>query len=82
MEVGIAQSVYSLRYELDNRGIGVRLPAMAIDFPFPHSVQTDSVAPLTPYPMSIAALSPGVKQPGRETSHSPLSSAKVKNKSI
>jgi hypothetical protein len=31
------------------------------------------------YPMDTGALSPGVKRPGREANHSPLSNVELKN---
>jgi hypothetical protein len=44
-----------------------------------YSVQTESGAHLTLYTTVPGVLSPGVKRPGREADHSPLSSAEVKN---
>jgi hypothetical protein len=44
-----------------------------------HRVQTGSGAHSASYPMGTAALSPGIKRPGREAEYSPPSSAEVKN---
>jgi hypothetical protein len=64
--VGIA-----LGYGLDNRGSGVRFPAVAGNFSLHHRVQNGSGAQPAFYSM-------GVKRPGREAEHSPSSSAKVR----
>jgi len=47
------------------------------DFSFPHRVQTGSGTQLACYPVRARALSPRVKQTGRETEHSPASSVEV-----
>jgi hypothetical protein len=57
--------------------VGVRVPVGA-RFSFLHVVQTGSRAHPASYTMDPGALSPGVKRPGREADHSPLTSAKVK----
>jgi len=44
-----------------------------------HRVQTGSRAHTTSYSMVPGALSLGVKRPGREADHSPLSTAEIKN---
>jgi hypothetical protein len=44
-----------------------------------HHVQARSGAHPSCYPMNTGALSPGIKRPGRETVHSPPSSAKINN---
>jgi hypothetical protein len=56
---------------------GVRFPAGARDFSILHSVHTGSGAHPASYPMGDLSL--GVKRPGRETNHSYLPDAEVKN---
>jgi hypothetical protein len=46
----------------------------------PVPIQTHPGTPPTSYTMGSRALSPGVKQPGHGTNHSPTSSAKVKER--
>jgi hypothetical protein len=70
--VGIAAS-----YGLDNQRIGVRVP-VGQEFSLLYAVQTGSGAHPASYPMGKAALSPGIKRPGRETDHSPPTSSEVK----
>jgi hypothetical protein len=67
----------STRYELDNRGVGVRVPVGA-RFLLHHSVQTSSAATQPPLQWPSGALSPDVKRPGREADHSPPASAEFK----
>jgi hypothetical protein len=67
-------------YGLDNRAIGVRSPAGAEDFSSSLCVQTGSGA----HPASCAIVTggpnPGAKaRPGRDSDHSPPSSAEVVN---
>jgi hypothetical protein len=64
-------------YGLDDRGPGVRFPAGAGNFSL-HRVQTGSGAHPASYPMGNRGFFLGVKRPGRETYHSPPSSAEVK----
>jgi hypothetical protein len=71
--VGIA-----LGYGLDNRGSGVRFPAEAGNFSLHHRVQNGSGVHPASYPMGTRGSFPGVKRPGRESDHSPPSSAEVK----
>jgi hypothetical protein len=52
---------------------------VARNFSVHHRVQTGSGAHLASYPMNTRGSFPGVKRPGRETDHSPPSSAEVKN---
>jgi hypothetical protein len=60
--------------------IGVRSPTGAKDFSSSPCVQTGSEAHPASYPMGTAGPFPGGKaRPGRDTDHSPLSTAKVKN---
>jgi hypothetical protein len=67
--VGIATG-----YGLDDWGIGVWVSVRAIFFPL--VVHTSSGAHPTPYPMGTRGSFPGVKWTGRETDHSPPTSAK------
>jgi hypothetical protein len=69
--VGIA-----LRYGLDDRGSRVRFPAGTGNFSLHHRVQNGPTKPPTQW--LPGALPLGLKQPGRETDHSPPSSAEVK----
>jgi hypothetical protein len=57
---------------------GVRFQAGARDFSLLHTVQNGSVAQPPPYSMKTAAVSTGIKRPGREVDHSYPSSAEVK----
>jgi hypothetical protein len=61
-------------YGLDGRG---SIPGRQ-GFSLLHSVQTDSVAHQTSYPLGNGGSSSGVKLPEHETDHSPPSSAEVK----
>jgi hypothetical protein len=71
--VGIATG-----YGLDDRGVGVRVPGRIKDFLFCTSSRP-SVGPTQPPIQWVpGALSPGLKQPGREADHSPPASAEVK----
>jgi hypothetical protein len=74
--VGIATG-----YGLDDRGVGVRVP-VGSRISFLRVVQTGSGAHPTSYPMVPRDLSPGVKRPGRETYHSPQTSAELKKRWI
>jgi hypothetical protein len=68
-------------YGLDDRVIGVRSLTEAMDFSSSICDQTGSGAHPTSYPMGTRGSLPGAKsRPGRDTDHSPPSSAKVKNK--
>jgi hypothetical protein len=62
---------FTLRYGLESRQEQGFSPL--------HSVQTDSGAHPTSYPMSTGGSFPGVKRPVREAVHSPPTSAEVKN---
>jgi hypothetical protein len=50
------------------------------DFSPLHVVQTDSGVHLASYPMDTGGHFPALKRPGRETDHSPPTSAELKNK--
>jgi hypothetical protein len=63
-------------YRLEGRGL---IPGRGKIFCLLHSVQTDSGADPAPNTMGAGALSPEVKQPGREANHSPPSDSEVKN---
>jgi hypothetical protein len=66
-------------YGLDDRAIEVRSPTRT-DFSSSPYVQTGSGAHPASYPMGIGGPFPGGKaRPGRDTDHSPPSSAEVKN---
>jgi hypothetical protein len=58
--------------------IGVRFLAGAGNSSLRHRVQTGSGAHPVSYPVGTGGLSLGVKRPGRESDHSPPSSAEVK----
>jgi hypothetical protein len=64
-------------YGLDDRMIGVRLPAGAGNFSLRHHVQKGSGAHPA-YPMGTRGSSLGVKRPGREADHTPPTVAEVK----
>jgi hypothetical protein len=64
---------------LDDRGSRVRFPVGARNFSLHHCVQNCSGAHQPPIQWVPGALPLGVKRPGRETDHSPPSSAEVKN---
>jgi hypothetical protein len=69
--VGIATS-----YELDDRGVGVRVPIGSIIFSPPR--RPDRLWSPPNLQCVPVALSPGVKRPGREAHHSPPASDEVK----
>jgi hypothetical protein len=71
--VGIA-----LSYGMDDRGFGVRFPTGAGNVSLHHRVQNGSETHPAPIQRVPGALSLGVKRPGRETDHSPPSSAEIK----
>jgi hypothetical protein len=71
--VGIA-----LGYGLDDRGSRVRYPAGAGNFLFTTAPRTALGLTQPPIQWIPGALSLGIKRPGRETDHSPPSSAEVK----
>jgi hypothetical protein len=56
----------------------VRVPAGAENFSLHHRIQTGSGVHRTSYPMGTRGSFPGVKRLGRESDHSPPSSAEVK----
>jgi hypothetical protein len=64
---------------LADRGVAVRFPAGARDFPLFHSVQIGSGAHPASIQRVLAAVSLGVKLPGREADHSSPSSAEINN---
>jgi hypothetical protein len=67
-------------YGLDDRAIGVRSPAGTEDFSSNLCVQTGSGAHPAYCPMGTGGPFPGGKtRPGRDSDHSPLSSAEVVN---
>jgi hypothetical protein len=74
----LAQSVQRLDYRLDDRGSRIRFPAGAGKFSPHHRAQNSSGAHPASYPMCTRCSFPGVKRPGRESDHSPSSSAEVK----
>jgi hypothetical protein len=59
--------------------IEVSIPGRGWEFFFHHRVQTSYEAHPTSYPMGTRGFSLGVKRLGRETDHSPPSSAEVEN---
>jgi hypothetical protein len=63
-------------YVLDSRG---SIPGIGKKISVPHSVHSGSVAYPSSNTMGTGALSPGVKQPGRDADHSFPSIADVKN---
>jgi hypothetical protein len=68
--VGIAQSVQKLGYGLDNRVIGVRLPARPRDFSFLHSVQRRVWTPKNLLSGGYQGLvPPEINRPGHEADH-------------
>jgi hypothetical protein len=71
--VGIATG-----YGLDYRGVGVRVPVGSRIFSSPRSSDRLWGSPNLLSSGLPGALSPGVKQPGREANHSPPASADVK----
>jgi hypothetical protein len=67
-------------YGLDDRAIGVRFPAGAMDFSSNLCVQTGSGPTQPPVQWVSGVLYPGVKaRPGRDADYSPPSSAEVVN---
>jgi hypothetical protein len=78
-EPGSSVSIVS-GYGLDNWAIEVRSPAGAKDFFCSLCVQTSSGAHPASCTMGTGGPFPGVKaRPGRDTDHTPLSSANVEN---
>jgi hypothetical protein len=71
--VGIA-----LGYGVEDRGSTVRFPAAAGNFSLHHRSSRALVPTQPPIQCIPEVLSLGVKRPGRETDHSPPSSAEVK----
>jgi hypothetical protein len=69
--VGIATG-----YGLDDRGVGVRVPVGSRIFSKSSRPALGSMQP--PIQWVLRALSPGVKRPGREADHSPLTIAEFK----
>jgi hypothetical protein len=65
-------------YRLDDWMIGVRFPAGTGNFSLRHRVQIGPGAHPASYPRGYWGSFLGVKRPGRETDHSPPSSAEVK----
>jgi hypothetical protein len=65
-------------YGLDDQGVGVRVPVWARIFALLHVVQTSSGVRRTSYPMVTGCCFPGVKRPGLEADHSPLTNDVVK----
>jgi hypothetical protein len=76
----IAQLVWRLSYGLNDADSGVRFPAGAGKFSVLHPIQTGSGAHSAFYIMGTGGSFPvkGGERPGRETDHSPHSSADVK----
>jgi hypothetical protein len=68
-----------VRYELDDRGIGVRFLAGIPDVYLLHNVQTDFGAHPASYTVGTGALPPEVERMMSETDHSLPSSADIKN---
>jgi hypothetical protein len=65
-------------YEVEDRGVGVRVPVGSRIFTSPR--HPDRLwGPPNLYPLGTGALSPGVKRPGREADHSPPTSVEIKN---
>jgi hypothetical protein len=65
-------------YGLDDQGVSEFESCWGQEFSLLHFVQTGCGVHTTSYPMVIGALPPAVKRPGRETDHSPPTSAEVK----
>jgi hypothetical protein len=64
-------------YGLDDRGVGVRVPVGSRIFSSPR--RPDQLwGPPSLYPIGAGDLSLGVKRPGREVDHSPLTNTEVK----
>jgi hypothetical protein len=70
--------LYSTGLRAGHRDSRVRFPTGSGNFSLHHRVQNGSGAHQPPYPIGNGAVSLGVKRPGRETDHSPSSSAEVK----
>lgn len=62
LEVKLAESVQRLGYELDDRGIGVRFLAEAIDFYLLHNAQIIAGDHPASYPMRTGDCFLGVKR--------------------
>jgi hypothetical protein len=76
----LAQSVYSLRYGLDERGSVSSWDIDGIYIPLRHRcVQTHSESHPASCQMGIGAVTPGVKWRKPEVDHSPPPSSDVKN---
>jgi hypothetical protein len=71
--VGIATG-----YGMDDQGGGSSSPGNVNTFSLFHIVQTGSGVHPTSYPMCTEGSFPGLKRQGRETDHSPATSAEVK----
>jgi hypothetical protein len=79
MSRGSSGSIVS-DYGLDDRAIEVLSPTGAEDFSSSPCIQTGSGAHPASYPMGTWGPFPGGKaRPGRDTDHSPPSSAEVKH---
>jgi hypothetical protein len=67
-------------YELDDRGVGVRVPFGDKNFLFSMSCR-QSLGPTQPRVQGVQeALSPGINRPKREADHSPLNNAEIKDR--
>jgi len=77
-ELSITILLQVTEYWLDDRMIGVRIPAGAGNFSLRHRVQTGSGAHVASYPMGTWGSFPGRKAAGAEANTSPPSSAEVK----
>jgi hypothetical protein len=66
-------------YELDDRGIEIRLLTVARDFALPHSARPAMGSIQPPIHWEPGALFPGIKQEERVADHSFSSSEKFKN---
>jgi hypothetical protein len=74
----VTQALMVSDYGLDDRVIGVRSPAGTKDFSYSLFVQTGSGAHPASCKMGTRGPFPGAKaRPGRDTDHSPPSSAEV-----
>jgi hypothetical protein len=64
----------STGYGLDGRGVGVRVLGSVKNYPFSRSSRPTLGSTQPPIQWVPRALSTGVKRPGRESDHSPLTS--------
>jgi hypothetical protein len=64
-------------YELDDQGVGIRVPVGSRVFSSPRRPDRLWAHPAS-YPMRTGSSSPGVKRPRREADHSPPTSVEVK----